>query len=338
MKSGLQFGALSLAGLLVLGACETPPPAPPRPPALAPLVIAPPPPEAPPVRISDQLIELASTYRAAMAAAAAISPNFQDGDDVATAVRTSASYEQVQLEQGAIAYAAIAALQEPSFVHSVREYSIDPTARQDMVRRLRSDPNYVSVIDNVENAAGLAIAAIDGTGARVHIAGQAVKQSAYDIQRQPWSRVNIENTQARLDLAKNLSTQRQLAGEMDVAALREAALGDAALSLAGEPVRPPYTSTIARGLTIAALAALGEAADDDMTGIAPLLSDATANYCLNMAKLNFFQCLAVSRPHYEDVFCMGQHAMIDTGQCMVKAAGSPNPIFSEAPTRTSATP
>jgi hypothetical protein len=44
-----------------------------------------------------------------------------------------------------------------------------------------------------------------------------------------------------------------------------------------------------------------------------------------MAKLNLYQCLAVSRPHYEDVFCLGQHIMMDTGRCMIKAAGLPEP-------------
>jgi hypothetical protein len=39
----------------------------------------------------------------------------------------------------------------------------------------------------------------------------------------------------------------------------------------------------------------------------------------------------VSKPHYEDIFCLGQHAMIDTGQCMAKAAASPNPAYVEPP-------
>ena len=33
-----------------------------------------------------------------------------------------------------------------------------------------------------------------------------------------------------------------------------------------------------------------------------------------MSKLNLYQCLAVAKPHYEDVFCLGQHVLIDTGQ------------------------
>ena len=44
-----------------------------------------------------------------------------------------------------------------------------------------------------------------------------------------------------------------------------------------------------------------------------------------MSKLNLYQCLAVAKPHYEDVFCLGQHVLIDTGQCVMKAAGAPFP-------------
>jgi hypothetical protein len=46
---------------------------------------------------------------------------------------------------------------------------------------------------------------------------------------------------------------------------------------------------------------------------------------MNMAKLNLYQCLAVSKPHYEDVFCLGQHIMMDTGRCVIKASGNTEP-------------
>jgi hypothetical protein len=47
--------------------------------------------------------------------------------------------------------------------------------------------------------------------------------------------------------------------------------------------------------------------------------------CASMSKLNLYQCLAVAKPHYEDVFCLGQHVMMDTGKCMIRAAGLPEP-------------
>jgi len=46
---------------------------------------------------------------------------------------------------------------------------------------------------------------------------------------------------------------------------------------------------------------------------------------MTMAKLNLYQCLAVARPNYEDVFCLGQHVMMDTGRCIIKASGQEEP-------------
>ena len=103
------------------------------------------------------------------------------------------------------------------------------------------------------------------------------------------------------------------------------------MSVAGQQVAPPYTQTVVRGLAIAALAAMGEAGDDKLDRIMPLLADETSGYCLNMSKLNLYQCLAVSKPQYEDIFCLGQHSMMDIGQCVIKAAGSPTPVYVEPP-------
>ena len=81
---------------------------------------------------------------------------------------------------------------------------------------------------------------------------------------------------------------------------------------------------MAKGLALAALMVLGDADEAHLTRLSPLLlQDAKNADCLNMAKLNLFQCLSVAGPEYEDVFCLGEHAMTDTGQCVVRAAGAP---------------
>jgi hypothetical protein len=76
---------------------------------------------------------------------------------------------------------------------------------------------------------------------------------------------------------------------------------------------------------VAALAALGAAGDSNLSYLDAISNDPGTANCLNMSKLNLYQCLAVSKPHYEDVFCLGQHILIDTGACMVKAAGASLP-------------
>lgn len=42
---------------------------------------------------------------------------------------------------------------------------------------------------------------------------------------------------------------------------------------------------------------------------------------LKMAKLNLYQCLASAGPQYDDVCCLGEHALKDTGYCVMSAAG-----------------
>jgi hypothetical protein len=337
MKTELRYRLpfVLAIGLTALAACTTPPPPPPPPPVVTQAPPPPPPPlppPPPPVTLANGVIELASAYRAAMTSGTSITPSFSDGASVGRAVRLGASYEQVQLQQGATAFAAIAALQEPSFVASVRVFVNDKTQREALAKRLMDDPNQVLSFDNVDKAAGLAISSLDQMGANLTIAGRAVRQAAYDVQKSPWSKANVPDAIQRLADAKTLSSKRLSPSLDDVAALKKATAGQAAVSVVGEPVHEPYTPLITRALAIAAIAALGEAGDDKFdTVVLPMLTEDTAAYCLNIAKLNYFECLSVSRPYYEDVFCVGQHAMVDTGMCVIKAAGSPHPAFVEPP-------
>ena len=45
-----------------------------------------------------------------------------------------------------------------------------------------------------------------------------------------------------------------------------------------------------------------------------------------MSKLNLFQCLAAARPHYEDIFCIGQHIVSDLATCTAQSMG-PMPVM-----------
>ena len=74
--------------------------------------------------------------------------------------------------------------------------------------------------------------------------------------------------------------------------------------------------------------------------MAALSEEGATHACLHMAKLNLFQCLAVAKPHYEDIFCMGQHVMMDTGSCFAKNAGVDMPVVAAPapPTPNTAAP
>ncbi len=107
--------------------------------------------------------------------------------------------------------------------------------------------------------------------------------------------------------------------------LQRAAAGFEPLAVNAPPATAPYPPVVIRGLAVAALALLGEAGEENETLVAPLLTDPTSANCLNMAKLNLYQCLAVAKPYYEDIFCLGEHVLNDTGQCVMIDAGAPVP-------------
>jgi hypothetical protein len=319
-----------LAGAAALAACTTPPPPPPPPPA--------PPPTPPAISLSTAVIQDAAVFQAYLSRAAQVSPTFKSPQDVAQALSQADGVAADQLLRGEIAYAAIAALQDPDFVASVRAFAGDPQARQSLTAQLLSNPGYAVAFNGSNTAAGLAIATIRPSGRKLFDAGAAVKQYAYDVQRQDWSKAPVADRPQRLANAKSAAMINAVASMDDVSGLRAAAVGQSPILLRGDELAPPYPPVIVRGLAIAALAALGEAGDDNLVSLAPMMTDAPTATCLNTAKLNLYQCLAVARPNYEDIFCVGQHAMMDTGQCVMIAAGAPAPAFTPPPAIETAKP
>ncbi len=313
----LTGAAAALAALL--SACA--PPAPPPPP---PVAVAPPPP--PPITLSSDVTELAAAYQGYVDRALTLTPEFRNAEQVQESVRVGASYEPVQLLGGAVAYAAVIALQDPAFVAGVRTYVNDPVQRRAIAAQIMSDPAYAVGIKGADSAAGLIAESISGQGWKVYRLGRSVKLAAYGVQKENWSKANVVDQPGRLARAKMLSTQPIRGSTETAARFQQASIGATPLALPPRSAKPPYSPLVVRGLAVAALAALGEAGDRNMESIRPLLVDGTTDRCFNMSKLNLYQCLAVAKPHYEDVFCLGQHILMDTGQCLIKGVGGPTPL------------
>jgi hypothetical protein len=319
------LAAAAIAAAAVLASCAEPPPP----------VITPPP--APPaVSLSPKVIEQASAYRRYVATASAISPSFVDGEAVAHGVRTAAAYEPQQMLRGAIAYGAVVALQDPGFVAGVRTYASDATQRRTIAYEIMKDPAYVIGIQGSAGAAGLVMNALGEDGRKLLAQGKAVRQAAYDVQRAPWSKKEVAGREARLILAKQLSATPVMGDVAETTRLQQAVVSAGSLGVAGPAASPPYTPVVIRSMAVAALAALGYADDASLEQVMPILADPNAASCLNMSKLNLYQCLAVSKPYYEDVFCLGVHSLMDTGRCVMKSAGVAEPV--EATTKLTAAP
>jgi hypothetical protein len=144
-----------------------------------------------------------------------------------------------------------------------------------------------------------------------------VKQAAYDVQHHEWSKAMVGDARERLALVKQLATQTFSPSEADATRLYQA------VSARNEwRAAAPASPVVARGLALAALALAGQAGEENREALRPVLTDVRSAECMRMAKLNLFQCMAVAGPHYEDVFCISQHAMLEAGRCMAQAAGA----------------
>ena len=329
--------AIAVVAATLLASCETPPPPPP------PVVAAPPAP--PPITLSSSIVEQASAFRGYMQRAGAIGATFENGDQIQASLKVGVAYEPKRFLSGATAYAAVLALQDPTYVASVRSFAADPAQRQQVINQLIADPAYAVGFKGSDTAAALIIDTLGADGLKLYTAGKAVKQAAYDVQRSKWSTLPVLDRDGRLAYAKTMSATPGLADSADMAVLQQASTGAVPLVLTPPappaipapgasltPVAtgprsapPPYKPLVIRGMAVAALAALGYAGDDKLALIDAVMAEPASAMCLNMGKLNLYQCLAVAKPHYEDVFCLGQHIMMDTGMCVIKASGAAMP-------------
>jgi hypothetical protein len=315
-KMSASLLALSMVLMTGLAGCESPAPPPPPPPP-APVAVVPPP---PPVLLPRNVVEMASVYEAYVQQAAAINPGFTGGDTVASSLKIAERYQTDQFQRGQTAYGAIVALQDKTFVATLREFAKDPRQRADIANALMKDPTYAATFKGADSAAGLVIGAFSDHGRNLIATGARIRQAAYDVQHQSWSKGDVPDRPGRLALAKSLSAEQQKAVEISTLRLSQNAAGAEAMGVAAPPAAPPYTTLVARSLAVAAMAAIGEGGDEYSPQLTALLADTAESQCLHLAKLNLYQCLSVAKPHYEDVFCLGQHAVGDTGQCVMKGS------------------
>jgi len=323
LSRGLSVAAIAAAA--VLASCSTPAPeAPPPPPPAAP---------PPPVALNESVAQAASVYVAFVREVGSIKAGFPDAESIQAAIRKGAAYEPGQLSRGMIAYGSILALQSPEYVAGVRQFGADPAQRQQMIARIVLDPAYAATLPGADAAAGLIVSTMGKDIASLTAIAEAVEGDAYTIQerrdpRRRWAVTPIPHREVRLEGAKTLSVT-QLPSAEESARLFAAANNGTGLGLSPARQGAPFTPAVVNSLAIAALAALGAAGEDARTNTDALTTESNNEFCLNMSKLMLFQCLAASRPSYEDMFCTGRHIVRDLASCTAQYTG---------PTQTPAAP
>ena len=198
---------------------------------------------------------------------------------------------------------------------------MDPTQREAFATRLLSQPQ--SVLEaGAARAAAVRVALVLGRmGGQLIAAGAAVKQAAYDIQSQGWSRDTIADAPERL---AQIKAQSSIPISLQPADTTRLIGGLAAFRIADAEQRTDLSATgsvVTRGMALAALAVLGKAGEDQAERIDTLLTDPLDPHCVERARRTLIECLAVAGPQYEHLFCLGRHAMMDVGQCFVSASG-----------------
>ncbi|MDP3368973.1 MAG: hypothetical protein Q8M32_03905 [Brevundimonas sp.] len=326
-RRGLSLAAAAAAAVLASCATPEPEPAPPPPPAVvhAPL---------PAVSLNEGVAQAASIYVTFMRDVAGIEAGFTSAEAIQAAIRRGASYEPAQLSRGLIAYGSILALQSPEFVQGVRTFAVDPAIRQQMIGRIVADPAYAATLPGADAAAGLIIDTIGRDSASMLVIADAVENDAYTIQgrgdpRRRWATVPVADRSVRLEGAKALSAVQMLPSAEESARLFAAANNGSGLALAPARSGPPYTPAVVRSLALAALAALGAGGEDARANTEALTVEQNSEFCLNMSKLMLFQCLAASRPSYEDMFCVGRHVARDLATCTAQNI-TPVPVAAPA--------
>jgi hypothetical protein len=298
--------ALFAAATLVapsLDARSRPPPEPPPPP--------PPPPEAPakPVGMPPAALRDASAYLSYIRRADALKAQFAGPQDVSALLAAASDFDPEELARGAEAYAAFAALQEPAFVNAVRGSATTDRNRRTLVAFLLANAGYATVFDGSAAAAARARAAIGPEALKLYDAGMQVQTAAYTIQHQSWSKTDVADRPGRLATIKAMETHVH-------------ADPGANLNISDPPalaMSQPYPALVQRALQLAALAASGEA--DDQAYAQFIQKGTAAGDCLHRVRINLYQCLAVARPQYEDMYCAGRYPMSDVGVCLAPAVG-----------------
>ena len=285
----------------------------------------------PPIRLNESVAEAAAVYMAFSRDMAGLQGGFTDPTQIQAALRRGAAYDPGQISRGLVAYASILALQSPEFVSGVRSLGPDTATREKLVADIVADPRYASTLPGAQAAAGLVMSTLSADINALSRAANSIENDAYAIQafhdpRRPWGVAEVLDREGRLEAAKAHSAQTMLPSAEEAARLFAAAhSGGGALPVSGEPRKPPYPPAVANALALAALAALGYAGENARANTDALQFDRVSHGCLTMSKLNLFQCLAASRPNYEDMFCLGRHIVRDLATCS-RGAAMPAPI------------
>lgn len=263
---------------------------------------------------------------------------FDSAETTREAHRRLSAHTSEDLSGGWVAYAALVAAGEPSFVEALQK-DMKKRARSGLrgrdafLSRLSADPSYVRKLRGADAASDLVLEMTAQDVYRFAALGEAFKSQAYAMQKTAWGKKRIAASSARLSEAEKyarargpatapalkVSTQKGVTAPVLASANAAWAPNWGAQGAAGDNNEHNAQVIMDRVLNLAARYAVGSINEKIVEVYA---KNDRADQCLSMAALTLRQCIAATRTPYEEAFCLGEHALIDPASCVGWVAGA----------------
>jgi hypothetical protein len=267
--------------------------------------------------------------------------------DLDAVLERAAGQNAEALARGWLAYGALTAAQSPAFVQGVRE-TANFYGKEKFLFGLTIDTSYASTLKGYAEAQALILQSARADGRRIEAVGERYKEMGYSLQRQRWGGQVASNQNARLTRLRAAATGalgRQASPDVAprlVAAVTQYTPGADASAFGGAlfwdniraapgSVAIANTVSLPQGMEIKPHRERGQAfnimttlaaiyimdwSKEPSAQVDRLLSHPSAKRCFELVQAQFYQCVSAARFHYENAFCMGEHAIKDVGVCI----------------------
>ncbi len=274
----------------------------------------------------DTLIDAAAEYAAFQQDVTALRDAPIDSTEaLQAALERAARHDAEGLSRGWIAYGALNAAQSRRFQRDLRALE-RRHGRDAVLAGLSSDPSaYMGRRRGYTEALTRIAAAAQADSQRALAVGQRFDALGYQLQSQTWANGVIRNPGREAQRLRRLArlepsneARAVMASYAQTPVDAGAVWGDAAARNAGRAsTRSPAVRNMAE---LAALRLLN--ADDGRwrSRSMQLLNEPVTQGCMEMAVLQYRQCLSVSHFRYETAACTGAHPLRDVGRCIAAGA------------------
>ena len=241
------------------------------------------------------------------------------------------------LSSGWVAYAALVAASTPEFAEALqkdmKKSERGLKGKDAFLARLAADPSYARKLKGADAAVERVLSMTAQDVTRFAALGDAFKTQAYAMQKTNWGKQRIAASSDRLSEAEAYARARPPASAPALSLSSNGGVTAPVLAsdsgawspnwgAAGSPgdnSEPNAQVIMDRVLNLAARYDIG-AMNEKVVDV--YAKNDRADQCLSMATLTLRQCIAATRTPYEEAFCLGEHALIDTASCVGWVAGA----------------